>query len=103
MIKRIMAGTAAAGIAVAAFALPAQAGTHKPVNWQQRTCTAFGQYQAEPATGRLDTLVTASLHLPRGYLAADVAQLLADSVTAKPQAKYVSEDKRYVAYDCTNG
>ena len=102
MIKHIIAGVAAAGITVTAFALPAQAGT-RPVNWEQRTCAAFGMWQARPGAGRLDALVADSLHLPHGYLAADAAQLLADSVTAKPQAKYITQDRLDVAYDCTDG
>jgi hypothetical protein len=99
MIKSILGFAVAAVLIVTAFALPAQAGA-KPASWTQRTCSAFTAWQDHPAARNLDTLVTDSLRLPHGYLAADVAQLLADSVTAKPDAKYVSASAQYVATDC---
>src|ERR1700760_3474225 len=70
------------------------------VNWTQKTCGAFAVYEHHQTTGNLDALVADSLRLPHGYLAADVAGLLADSVTAKPKAKYITKDVRYVAGDC---
>jgi hypothetical protein len=104
MIKRILSAAAAAGIAVTAFVMPAQASTAaRPVNWTQRTCDAFHAWQDHPTTRNLDTLVVDSLRLPHGYLAADVAQLLADSVTAKPKPHPVATDGEYVGQDCYGG
>ena len=63
MIKRILAGIAAAGIAVTVFTVPAHASTHvQPANWTGRTCSAFARWQARPTTAGLDKLVTFSLH-----------------------------------------
>ena len=91
----ILAGTAILG----AIPVTASASARTPSPAQQ-TCTAFTAWQQHKTTARLDRLVTASLSLPHGYLAADVAQLLADSVTAKPKAKYIRSDARYVSEDC---
>ena len=74
-----------------------------PVNWTHRTCAAFTAYERHPSMARLDTLVTDSLHLHRSYLAADVAQLLADTVTPKAKAQYVATDAQYAAGDCYGG
>ena len=74
-----------------------------PVNWTHRTCAAFTAYEHHPSMARLDTLVTDSLHLHRSYLAADVGQLLADTVTPKSKAQYVATDAQYVFEDCHNG
>ena len=98
-IKRITAGIAAAGIAVTAFALPAHAAT-VPVNWHQRTCTAFGRWQAHPTTARLDTLAADSFHVPWRYLGADVWGMYSD--VRSGSVKYVHSDVRYVAEDCSN-
>jgi hypothetical protein len=102
MITRILAGIAAAGIAVTAWTMPAQASA-RPVTWAQRTCSAFSRWQAHPATGSLDRLVTYSLRLPRGYLAADVGQLLAVSVGAKPDPNGVDVAEQYLYEDCHGG
>jgi hypothetical protein len=102
MIKSILGFAVAAGLIVTAFALPAQAGA-KPASWAQRTCSAFTAWQGHPTARNLDTLVTDSLRLPHGYLAADVAQLLADSVTPKSRAHLVSADAQYVGQDCYGG
>ena len=103
MIKRILAGVAAAGIAVTAFALPAQASARPAPNWTQRTCSAFARWQARPTTAGLDKLVTFSLHLPRGYLQADVLELAADVLTVKPDQGYVDVAAQYVGEDCYGG
>ena len=103
MIKRILAGIAAAGITVTAFALPAHASTKPAPNWTDRTCSAFARWQDKPTTVNLDKLVTFSLHLPRGYLQADVLELAADAMTAKPDAGYVDVAAQYVGEDCYGG
>ena len=103
MIKRILAGIAAAGITVTAFALPAHASTKPAPNWTDRTCSAFARWQAKPTTVNLDKLVTFSLHLHRGYLQADVLELAADALTAKPDAGYVDVAAQYVGEDCYGG
>ena len=74
-----------------------------PVNWTHRTCAAFTAYEHHPSAANLDRLVVDSLHLRRSYLAADVAQLLADTVTPKSKAQYVATDAQYVFEDCHNG
>jgi hypothetical protein len=81
---------------------PAHAAT-APASWTQRTCSAFATWQHKPTTGNLDALVLASLHLPRGYLAADVGQLYANAATAKPKATYISDAAQYLYEDCHNG
>ena len=81
--------------------MAAHAGT--PVNWQQRTCSALTAWQHNPATARLDTLVRDSLHLQRGYLASDVAQLLAVSVGAKQDQHGVDVADQYAEQDCYGG
>jgi len=101
MIKHITAGIAAAGLAVTAFAVPASASTR--VNWTQRTCSAFSRWQDKPTTAGLDKLITFSLHLPRGYLQADVLELGADALTAKPDRGYVDVAAQYVGEDCYGG
>ena len=103
MIKRILAGIAAAGITVTAFAVPAHASTKPAPNWTDRTCSAFSRWQDKPTTANLDKLVVFSLHLPRGYLQADVLELAADAMTAKPDAGYVDVAAQYVGEDCYGG
>ena len=103
MIKRILAGIAAAGITVTAFALPASASVKPAPNWTGRTCSAFARWQGKPTTAGLDKLVVFSLHLPRGYLQADVLELAADALTAKPDAGYVDVAAQYVGEDCYGG
>ena len=103
MIKRILAGIASAGIAVTAFAVPAHASVKPAPNWTGRTCSAFSRWQAKPTVAGLDKLVTFSLHLPRGYLQADVLELAADAMTAKPDAGYVDVAAQYVGEDCYGG
>ena len=104
MIKRILAGIAAAGITVTAFAVPAHASTHvQPANWTGRTCSAFARWQDKPTTAGLDKLVTFSLHLPRGYLQADVLELAADVLAVKPDPGYVDVAAQYVGEDCRGG
>ena len=101
MIKYITAGIAAAGLAVTAFALPASASTHKPVNWTARTCSAFRTWDRHRSEGRLAVLVVDSTHLGRSYLKADVGQLYADaSSPSKKAAKYLGDDATYVNQDC---
>ena len=58
---------------------PATAAVQAPT-WTQRTCSAFSRWEAKPTTANLDKLVTFSLHLPRGYLQADVLELAADAL-----------------------
>ena len=99
MIKRITAGIGAAALAVTAFALPASAAA-RPVDWTQRTCSAFAAYEAHPTAGRLVTLGTDSLHVAWKYLGADVWQLVND-VHAQPE--YVRDDEQYAYEDCHNG
>jgi len=108
MIKTILArGVLVLACGTTAFTVntlagvPAHAAT--AVSWTQRTCSAFSRWQDKPTTADLDKLVVFSLHLPRGYLAADVAELLADSVTAKPDQGYVSVAAQYVGEDCYGG
>ena len=103
MIKRILAGIAAAGITVTAFALPAHASTKPAPNWTDRTCSAFSRWQDKPTTAGLDKLVVFSLHLPRGYLQADVLELAADVLTVKPDPGYVDVAAQYVGEDCYGG
>jgi hypothetical protein len=104
MFKRILAGIAASAITVTAFALPASAAPKAPaVNWTQRTCNAFTAWQDHPTTRNLDTLVTDSLSLRHGYLASDVADLLAAVVTAKPNQHHIDTSAEYVAQDCNGG
>jgi hypothetical protein len=104
MIKRIIAGIAASAITVTAFALPASATTTaRPVNWTQRTCDAFTAWQGHPSVRNLDTLVIDSLSLRHGYLASDVADLLAAVVTAKPNQHHIDTSAEYVAQDCSGG
>ena len=98
MIKRILAGIAAAGL-TATLALPAQASV-KPASWTQRTCTAFAAWEKHPSTARLVTLGTDSLHVSWKYLGGDVWQLVND-VHAQP--KYLSDDEQYIYEDCHNG
>jgi hypothetical protein len=102
MIRSILAAAVLAAVQFTGFAMPAHA-VARPANWTQRTCDAFSAWQDHPTTRNLDTLVTDSLGLRHGYLAADVAQLLADSVTAKPKAHLVSVDGQYVGQDCYGG
>jgi hypothetical protein len=99
MIKSILGFAVAAGLIVAAFALPASAGA-KPASWTQRTCSAFTAWEQHPALGRLETVVADSFKVGRTWLAADIGQLWADEITVSPQAKYVDPDKQYVATDC---
>ena len=103
MIKRIIAGIAASAITVTVFALPASASTKPAPNWTGRTCSAFSRWQDKPTTASLDKLVTFSLHLPRGYLQADVLELAADVMTAKPDQGYVDVAAQYVGEDCFGG
>ena len=99
MIKKILAGIAAAGITVAAFALPASASTHKPVNWTARTCSAFAAWQHKPSTANLDRLVTDSFHVPAKYLGQDIASLY-DAVLNHGDRDLAGQ---YVYEDCNNG
>ena len=88
----------------AVFALPAQASTHKPPTWTQRTCTAFSAWERHPSLDRLETAVSDSFRIRgRSYLAADLGQLWADSVSPKSNAQYVDTDRQYVYEDCHNG
>ncbi len=101
MIKRITAGIVAAGIAVTAFALPAQASTRPAPSWAGRTCSAFTAWEHKPTTARLDTLASDSFHVPWRYLGVDVWGLYSD--VRSGSVKYVRSDVRYVAEDCSNG
>jgi len=100
MIKRILAGIAAAGITVTALALPAHAST-RPVNWTQRTCNAFAAYESHPGKLALERVVADSFHVS-GYgkpgLASDIGQLWADS--AGGGRKYLPADNEYIRDDC---
>ena len=115
--KSLAGYTLTALILGAAFLLAASAGqartaqaaamasvtAHTPasVNWRERTCQAASAYQRHPSAGRLATLVTASTHLPRGYLKADVGQLYADASSPSVKAaKYVAKDERWITDDC---
>ena len=97
MIKTITAGIAAAGITVAAFALPAQAGTR--VNWQERTCSAFTAWERHPTTARLDAMTADSFHVPWKYLGADAADLY----RAVRSGRDTSTAVQYFYEDCHNG
>ncbi len=99
MRKTVAAGSVAVAAVAGMIPVTATAATRTPTLAQQ-TCTAFTAWQRHPGTARLDRLVTVSLALHRGYLAADVGQLLADSVTAKPKASYIRSDARYMGDDC---
>ena len=94
----------AATASTTAMLMPAleAAGQLRP-DWAGRTCSAFSRWQAKPTVAHLDTLVRDSLHLPHGYLQADVLQLAANALTAKPNALYVSDAGQYVYEDCHNG
>ena len=90
----------AAGILLA---VPANAGVRPAPNWTDRTCSAFARWEDKPTTAGLDKLVVFSLHLHRGYLQADVLELAADALTAKPDAGYVDVAAQYVGEDCYGG
>ena len=79
-----------------------QAATIKP-SWQGRTCSAFARWQHHPTTANLDRVITFSLHLRRGYLQADVLELGADAMTAKPDRGTVDIAAQYVGEDCYGG
>ena len=78
------------------------AGELRP-DWTGRTCSAFSRWQHKPTTGHLDTLVRDSLHLPHGYLAADVLELGAAVMAAKPRQHHIDTSAEYVAQDCFGG
>ena len=106
MIKTILArGVLVLACGTTAFTVNTMAShaATAPVSWEQRTCSAFTAWQAHPTTGRLDTLVTDSLHLPRGYLAADVLELGAAVQAAKPKQHHIDTSAEYVAQDCYGG
>ena len=99
MIKRITAGIAAAGIAVTAFALPAQASTRPAPSWTGRTCSAFARWQHKPTVANLDRTLTYSLHVPWKYLGSDVASLYV-AVRGHGDRDLAGQ---YVFEDCHNG
>ena len=104
-VNTMTSGTAHATTAsTTAMLMPAleAAGQLRP-DWTGRTCSAFLRWQAKPTTGNLDKLVTFSLHLPRGYLQADVLQLAANEMTAKPDQGAVDVAAQYVGEDCYGG
>ena len=104
-VPMTLAGLAVVGatpLAAHASVTHAASASAKP-NWTGRTCSAFSRWQAHPATASLDKLVTFSLHLPRGYLQADVLELAADAMTAKPDQGYVDVAAQYVGEDCWGG
>ena len=104
----IAAGAAAAASSLAMVASVHQEGTPwiggqaqtvmatelTSVNWTQRTCSVA-------KAGRIGAAVTDSVHLPKSYLKADVAELYADSSSPSSKAaKYVAKDETYLAEDC---
>ena len=99
MIKRILAGIAAAGITVTAFALPASASTTHATP-AQKAYAAFTTWERHPARGNLDKLVQASFALPARYDAADIGQLYADVLGGAPRAD-IARDVAYVDQDLT--
>jgi len=108
-VKRNLAICTALGLLVSLvagvlLALPAHASASTtPASWQQRTCGAFSRWQDKPTTARLDKLITFALHLPRGWLQADVLELGADVLTARPDQGYVDVAAQYVGEDCHDG
>jgi hypothetical protein len=100
MIKRILAGIAAAAITVTAYAIPAHASA-RPVNWAQRTCTAFAAWGRHPTTANLDTLASDSFRVPWRYLGNDIWALYSD--VRSGSVKYVSDDEQQTYTDCHNG
>ena len=104
-VNTLASGTAHATTAnTTAMLMPAfdAAGQLRP-NWTGRTCSAFSRWQDKPTVANLDRLITFSLHLHRGYLQADVLELGADAMTAKPDQGYVDVAAQYVYEDCNNG
>lgn len=96
----LVAAAVTAG-AILAATLPASAQpSARTATPAQQTCSAFTAWDQHKTAARLDRLVTVSLALPHGYLAADTGQLLADSVTAKPKAKYIRSDEKWISEDC---
>src|SRR5579872_3306786 len=94
----LAAATLTAGMITAAI-LPASASA--PVNWHQRTCTAFRAWDQHRTAGRLTALVTDSAHLAKSYLKADVFQLAADASSPSPKAAtYLGDDATSVNQDC---
>ena len=83
----------------------ASVGQHQAApNWPERTCAAFATWERHPSLGRLETAVADSFHLKgRSYLAADLGQLWADSVSPRSNQQYVDIDRQYVDEDCHNG
>jgi hypothetical protein len=72
-----------------------------PVNWHQRTCSAFTAWDQHRTGARLDVLVVDSTRLGKSYLRADVGQLYADASSPSPKAaKYLGDDATYVNQDC---
>ena len=101
MIKRILAGIAAAGITVTAFAVPASASVKPAPNWTGRTCSAFSRWEGHPTAGNLVRLATYSLHVPWRYLGADVWGLYSD--VRSGSVTYIPDDEGYIFGDCHNG
>lgn len=89
----VLAGT---GVAIAAGS---SASASEPVDWQARTCADAQSYLAHPTTGRLDTMVTDSVHLGKRWTAADIGMLYADTVSPHSKVRYVTLDRRDVASD----
>ena len=97
-LTAILAATITAGTITAAT-LPASASA--PVNWHQRTCSAFRAWDRHRTAGSLAALVIDSAHLGKSYLKADAFQLAADaSSPSKKAATYLGDDATYVNQDC---
>lgn len=71
-----------------------------PLSARETVCNEFAVYQSHPTRRNLERVVTDSYRLGNGWLIADVGQLWADSVTVKPNPRYVSADIEYIRDDC---
>ena len=98
MRKTVTAILAAAitAAAIAAATLPASASA--PVNWHQRTCTAFRAWDRHRTAAGLHELVADSFHVAPRYLGGDVAELYADIERGK--VKYLGDDATFINQDC---
>jgi hypothetical protein len=102
-ISRVIAIVIAPAMAVAVWSGTAHASTAAQPQ-AQRTCTAFANWEAHRTTANIDAMMAdtfgGSWTGTSKYIVSDAASLYGD-VRSNAAAKYVTNDIKYMASDCS--